>query len=81
MCMLLEQFTMWCKLVGACLQAFGGNNKLSQFPMRVMCPHCLESVTFEEAQTNRHFYLVSQMQRLALLGVALQLICTDSLSA
>ena len=72
MCMPLKPFTVWCKLVGACLQASGGPKRLSQFPTRVVCPHCLQSVTFKEAQTDRHFYIVSQMHRHALLCLALQ---------
>ena len=75
-CIPLEQFTMWCKL--ACVQASGGTKKLSQFPTRVVCPHCLEGVTFEEAQMYRHFYIVSQMKWLALFCLALQPICPDS---
>ena len=82
MCMFVEQLMMWCKPVGACLQASGGTKKLSQFPTRVVvCPHCLEGMMFEEAQIHRHFHIVSQMQRLALLCLALQRICPDSLSA
>ena len=63
---------MWCKLVGAWLQASGGKKALSEFPTRVVCPHCLEAMTLNEAQNNRHFHIVSQMQWLALLCLALQ---------
>ena len=58
-CMHLEQFTMWCKLVGARLQASGGMERLSQFPTRVRCPHCLKVVTFKEALQQGHFLIVS----------------------
>ncbi len=47
--------------------------------MKVVCPHCLEGVTLKEAAGQGHFTIVSQMQRLALLYLALQPICPDSL--
>ena len=67
MCNLLQQFRVWFKLVGACLQAFGGKEGLSQFRIRVMCPHCLEAMTLKEALQQGHFLIVSWMQWLTLL--------------
>eukprot|EP00891_Asterochloris_glomerata_P000925 jgi/Astpho2/925/Aster-00763 len=37
------------------LKACDGNKKLTQFPMKVVCPHCLEGVTLKEAAGQGHF--------------------------
>ena len=77
--MLFGQFKMWCKPVGACLQASGGKERLSHFPTKMVCPYCLEAVTLREAGYQGHFFIVSCMRWLALLCLALQPIGPDSL--
>ena len=72
---------MWCKLVGACLQASGRYEMLSRFPTKVVCPHCLQGVTLKEAADQMHFTIVSQMQWLAPLWLAHQPIRPTSLLA